>query len=126
MTKELATEFVSILEANMETIKSVLKENLNLDINLRIVVFGIRDSYVSLEEFECGESKKVLTSHPLLRQMFKDSQIDIRCWYFKEDGMASFTVRIFYEHAFTGGSNGLEIMGFDLNLETGEVTGLRK
>ena len=126
MEKELVNEFVSKLEANMESIKKVFKENLGIEINTRVVTSGRYDIYVKIEEFESDETTKVLTSHPLLRQMFKKSQIEARAWYDKEENTATFLVHIFYEHNFTGGSNGVELMRFEMNLATGEVIALKK
>ena len=126
MKKELVNEFVSKLEASMESIKKVIKENLGVDVNLRVVTSGRNEINVTLEEFESEESKKVLTSHPLLQQMFKDSQIVIRCWYKEDLTVASFLIQIFYEHNYGGGSNGTELMSFEMSLEDGEILKVRK
>lgn len=126
MKKELVNEFVSKLEANMESIKKVIKDNLGVDVNLRVVSSGRNEINVNLEEFECEESKKVLTSHPLLQQMFKDSEIVVRCWYKEDLNIASFLIQIFYEHNYGGGSNGTELMAFEMSLEDGEVKKIRK
>ena len=126
MKKELVNEFVSKLEANMKAIENVIKENLGVEIQTRVVTSGRNDITVTVEEFESEESKKVLTSHPLLRQMFKDSAIVARAWYNEEKNLGSFLVQIFYEHNFGGGSNGTELLKFDMDMATGKVTAIRK
>lgn len=120
MKKELVNEFVSKLEANMKSIEKVIKENLGVDIKMRIVTSGRYDINVKLEEFESDVSTKVLTSHPLLRQLFKESCIVLRAWP-NEGNICTFLVEVCYEHNFRGGSNGHDLMMFDMDLTTGKV-----
>ncbi len=126
MKKELANEFVSKIEANIKAIESVIKENLGIEIPMRVVTSGRENINVKIEEFESEESKKVLTSHPLLRQMFSDSVIVVRAWYNEEKNLGSFLVDIFYEHNFGRGSNGTELLMFNMDMATGKVTAIKK
>ena len=120
MTQEKANELVSKLTANIDVIKSVIKSNLGLLMDFEPVIYGKYDKYVNLNEIG-NASTEHLTHSPLLAQMFKKAQIQIRC-FMEDDGIsACLSVHISYDHSYRGGSNGRELMIFNMDLAEGEV-----
>lgn len=120
MTQEKANELVSKLTANMDVIKSVIKNNLGLVMDFEPVIMGRYDKYVNLNEVG-NASTEHLTHSPLLAQMFKKAQVYLRCWMSEDEKGATCLVMICYDHAYRGGSNGLELMSFDIDLIEGNV-----
>ena len=114
-------KFIEAVKANLDVVSKVLSEQLGITGKPFMTVKKYRsgEEYVSIEEDE--ETTRQLTSTPLLRQMFKKAGLYIRCWGSDDDPEIVFGVNVNYDHYYSAGSNGVELMMFSLNTETGEV-----
>lgn len=119
--KESEKKFIEAIKANMGTVSKVLREHLGITgepfMTVRKNRYG--EVYVYIEEDE--ETTRQLTATPLLRQMFKKAGLCIRCWGDGGDTEILFAVNVYYDHYYSAGSNGVELMKFSINLATGEV-----
>lgn len=125
MNKQEATQFSEAIMERIDIVENIIAQHLGIEMDLVPSVEGRYDYAVYLNE-KGDASKKVLTSHPLLAQMFKDSKVYLRCWDCREEGLVGFDVKIMYDHNFRGGSNGTELMMFGLDLKTGKVVNIQK
>ena len=114
-------KFIEAVKANLDVVSKVLSEQLGITGKPFITVKKYRsgEEYVSIEEDE--ETTRQLTSTPLLRQMFKKAGLYIRCWGNDDDPEIVFGVNVYYDHYYSAGSNGVELMVFSINTETGKV-----
>lgn len=121
MNKETASKLIEKLNNHMNTISDILRENLGIVGKPYITTSKSRlgELHVYIEEDE--DTTRQLTASPLLRQMFKKAGLGIRCWYDEQSDVCSFTVNVYYDHAYNGGSNGIELMRFDISFEKGVV-----
>lgn len=126
MNKQEAIQFSELVMKHIDTIQKVVKKHLGIEVELTPEVSGTYDCAVYLNEK--GEvSKKVLTSHPLLAQMFKDAKVYLRCWNcIEKDNAILFDVKIMYDHNYRAGSNGTELMMFAIAITTGKVFNIQK
>ena len=114
-------KFIEAVKANLDVVSKVLSEQLGITGKPFITVKKYRsgEEDVSIEEDE--ETTRQLTSTPLLRQMFKKAGLYIRCWGNDDDPEIRFSVNVYYDHYYSAGRNGVELMFFSINTETGEV-----
>lgn len=126
MNKQVATQFSEAIMERIDIIENVIAQHLGIEMDLVPSVEGRYDYVVYLNE-KGDASKKVLTSHPILAQMFKDAKVYLRCWDCIQNKHAiAFDVKIMYDHNFRGGSNGTELMMFAIDTETNKVFNIQK
>ena len=121
MNKETANNLVEKLNANMGTISNILRENLGIDGKPFIKTSERTNGEVYVYIEEDADTTRHLTATPLLRQMFKKAGLCIRCWYDEQRDTCSFLVNVYYDHAYNGGSNGVELMRFYISFAKGTV-----
>lgn len=122
MLKEIADIFCPLAEKNIETINEIVRENLGVDVHFRL---DVKKPSHTTEVYPClvedgSDTTRQLTATPLLRQIFADGNISVSCYYTKEENLGVFDVKIRYNHSFSSGSNGVDLMRFDMNMDTGK------
>ena len=119
---------VSRLENGLMTeVSKLINKHLGVEIDLKMETsfYPWNGWHVAL--METGDATtKILTSTPLLSQLFKKSKLEVQVGYNEEHHEAWFRVMIGYDHNFGRGSNGNELMVIIVNPETFEIIELRK
>lgn len=107
-------------------VKNLISRHLGIEVDLEVEVTSNWSGW-SVRLIEVGDaSTKVVTSTPLLAQLFKQSKLEIQVGYKEECTDAWFRVMIYYDHNFGHGSNGHDLMTFCMDINTCDVTDIKK
>ena len=123
MNENCKNKIVSRLENGLlGEVKNLIALHLGVEVEFKVVVNYYPWSGWSIHLNEVGETTtKMLTSTPLLAQLFKQSKLEVQVGYNEEYNEAWFRVMIGYDHNFGHGSNGHELMVIIINPYTCEV-----
>ena len=119
MKKELIQGFVENVNKYMPTIEQVVNENLGVDAKFEVKVLKpshTTEQFVNLEEVG-DATKKQMTATPLLKHLFVDATLEIKCFYEKQN-TGCFCVDVRYKHPI--GQNGYELFDFTIDFSNGD------
>ena len=115
MKKEVLDKFVSHLnEGLLEKVNQAVSEKLGAEIKFEIKIHEMYNDFTITLEERGEEITKQLTATPLLKSMFKNANLWSQAWFNENNGEASFSIHIAYDHT-RGGSNGLTLLDLLFN-----------
>lgn len=120
MTQEHAEKVLAFIESQCKAkVEKAIKETLGVNTNLFFTARkGYGGYYVTGADF-MKEVQELMTSTPLLKQLFKEVALEV--FVGEGDEEFIFRVAIRYDHAYEPGSNGRDLMKLFIMKDDGEV-----